>query len=242
MLESLQKKWHKKLEKIRQSTDHTKEDTKSLDLSQVESIQELQLNLYDTPRKLNVETFYEIMATGNVQLLKVNPKEEINPEILSELWIEFQEYYYSQLNNTSWKKFIRNLRKVRALEAQLIGCYAAFNLVKLGVDYGYEKLNNFGIRQRDEKGIESSILRKETNLEFAKNKLLKTSQRKVNEENKKESSEFYRYVGFVEDALKRSIITDGMNLEKWMTAYLLRALAIQKQLEQSNNKNKRKRK
>ena len=59
--------------------------------------------LYDTPRKISVERFYEIMETGNLDLLKVKPEDEVREKRLIDVWLDLQEYYYVNTNKVSFQ-------------------------------------------------------------------------------------------------------------------------------------------
>ena len=211
MLKFLQKLWHRKQGKIREYIKQLNIPTKSSGLSQSENVGQELLNLYDTPRKLNVETFYQIMESGNLELLKVNPSEKASPEKLNDVWLDLQEYYYSNTNQQSFKKFKDNFRRVILIQNEITGCQAALKLIELGLDEGYETLKFFGVNQEDIEGIKSAIGRKETKLEFAKNKL--------DTNDKKQAVGFFKIVASVERNLNRQLDLKDVSLERWV-AYL----------------------
>jgi hypothetical protein len=167
--------------------------------------------LYDTPRKINVEKFYEIMETGNLNLLKVNPEEKVGEERLIDVWLDLQEYYYSNTNKVSFQKFKGNFKKVVLLQNEITACYAGMKLVEFNMDKGHEILRRFGIKYTDIGDIKSAILRKETKLDFAKNKLSSNE--------KRETVGFYKIVASVESGLNRQLNLHEINLERWV-AYL----------------------
>ena len=211
MLKFLQKLWHRIQGKIKESTKQWKVGTKSSGLSQSENVGQELLKLYDTPRKINVETFYQIMESGNLELLKVNPNEKANPERLNDVWLDLQEYYYSNTNQQSFKKFKDNFRMVILIQNEITGCQAALKLIEFGLDEGYETLKFFGVNQEDIEGIKSAIGRKETKLEFAKNKL--------DTNDKKQAVGFFKIVASVERNLNRQLDLKDVSLERWV-AYL----------------------
>lgn len=196
-----------------------KEETKLSESFQEKVGTEQSLKLYDTPRKLNIETFYEIMETGNLELLIVNQPEKLNElqqlklnEKLTDIWLDLQEFYYSNTNKQSFNKFKHNFKQVILLQNEITGCNAGLKLVELGFpEKGFEILEYFKISYTDTKNIKSAILRKETKLEFAKNKLDKGD--------KKESVSFYKIVASVERNLNRQLNLKEINLERWV-AYL----------------------
>ena len=211
MLKALLKMWHKTRKKIRQFTKRLPDDTERIGSCPPESTEAEHWQLYDTPRKLNVETFYRIMETGDLTLLQINPKEKVNPERLNDVWLDLQEYYYSNTNEQSFKKFKDNFKKVILIQNEITGCYAALRLIELGIDEGYETLKFFKIESDDMEQIRSAISRKETRLEFAKNKL--------DTNGKNEAVGFYKIVASVERNLNRQMVLAEINLERWV-AYL----------------------
>jgi hypothetical protein len=75
-------------------------------------------------------------------------------------------------------------------------------------DRGYEHLKLFGIDSQDKDRIRSAILAKETNLEFAENRLKKKDE--------KESFKFYKLLASVQYSLKRNINTEKTSLAEWV--------------------------
>lgn len=216
MFKALQKWWHKTQKKTRLFTKRNSVNTSSTDSCPKANTEVEQLPLYDTPRKLNVETFYQIMETGDLELLIVPPKpENLNLEKLSQrlndVWLDLQEYYYSNTNETSFKRFKDNFRKVILIQNEITGCYAALKLIELGLEEGYETLKFFGVNQEDIEGIRSAIGRKETKLDFAKNKL--------DTNDKKQAVGFFKIVASVERNLNRQLDLKEVSLERWV-AYL----------------------
>ena len=125
--------------------------------------------------------------------------------------MDLQEFYYSNTNEYSFNKFKKNFKSVILIQNEITGCYAALRLVELGFDEGYETLKFFGINYEDVDEIRSAILRKETRLEFAKNKL--------DTNDKKEAVNFYKIIASVERNLNRQMNLPDINLERWV-AYL----------------------
>jgi hypothetical protein len=172
------------------------------------------------------------METGNLLILMVDQKKEINAELLNNTWLELQDYYYSNTNKQSFGKFKRNINAVTILKAEITACKAGFELAKLGLDDGWEILKDFKINSTNENEIRSTILRKETKLDFAKNKL--------NTNSKKEAISFYKTVASVERNLDRQLNLSEIHLERWV-AYL-EEIRIKHELETkalSNTKRKR---
>jgi hypothetical protein len=151
------------------------------------------------------------MATGNLELLKVNPKEKASPETLNDVWLDLQEYYYANTNKQSFNRFKNNFKRVVLLHNEITACYAGLRLVEFNREEGYEILKKFGISGKDEQAIKSAILRRETKLDLAKNKL--------GNNDKKEAVSFYKIVASVESGLNRQLNLQEINLERWV-AYL----------------------
>ena len=242
MLKLLQKLKLKKTGKTTLSSQATSKEHPLSESYQKENITETILNLYDTPSKINVETFYRIMETGDLKLLMVNPNQYLNlnsekqesaNEKLNDVWLDLQEYYYSNTSKQSFEKFKYNLKKVVQLQNEITTCEAALQLVILGFDEHFETLIKFGITATDVDQIKSAISRKETKLEFAKNKLDKGGE--------KESAGFYKLVANVERALNRQLDLKEINLERWV-AYLQDIKERNEQQKQELNNSKRKRK
>lgn len=211
MLKNWLSKKRKKQNRIRLFFRTILEGTKDSDIYPKKTGTEQQPQLYDTPRKINVETFFEIMTTGNLLLLKVNPGEKVSEKRLSDAWLDLQEYYYSNTNNLSFKRFKENLKKALMLEAEISACWAALVVIEFGDEDGYELLKKSGISSMDEKAIRSVILRKETKLELIKSRL--------GNNDKKEAVNFYKIVASVESGLNRQLNLSEINLERWV-AYL----------------------
>ena len=189
------------------------------------------LQLYDTPKKIRVQTFYEIMETGNLELLKGNPQEKAKEENLNDVWLDLLEYFYSNTNQSAFKKFFSLIRLIGRLEQEVVSCYAAFQIVSLGDESGYDILKKWGIESKDHDRIKSGILRKETKLELAR--------RKLKDNGKEEKISFYKIVSIVEDNLGRQLNLDEINLERWV-AYLNDVKEKSKALKKQNNKRKSK--
>jgi len=215
------------------------EISKHTDLNLNQILGEQLWKLYDTPRTINVETFYQIMETGNLMLLvesqkKLNEKqqEKLN-KTLNDVWLDLQEYYYSETNKQSFNRFKNNFKNVILCQNEVTGCYAGLKLVELGIEEGYETLMFFKISAIEKEQIESAIRRKETKLELLKNKL--------DNNDKKEAVSFYKMVANVERNLNRQLNLTEINLERWI-AYLAEIKEkheSEKKLAR-NNKNKRK--
>lgn len=138
----------------------------------------------------------------------IDQEKEINVNLLNDVWLELQDYYYSNTNAQSFNKFKRNLNTKTKYEAEITACKAGLGLVEMGVEDGYEILKEFKINATDEKAIKAAILRKETMLDFAKNKL--------NVGGKKEAIRFYKSVSAVEAVLNRQLNISEINLERWI--------------------------
>lgn len=242
MLKLLQKLKLRKTGKTTLSSQATSEEHQLSGSYQKENTTETTLNLYDIPSKINVETFYRIMETGDLTLLMVNQsqfqnlnsdQQESANEKLNDVWLDLQEYYYSHTSKQSFEKFKYNLKKVVQLQNEITTCEAALQLVVLGFDEHFETLIQFGITATDIDQIKSAISRKETKLEFAKNKLEKGGE--------KESAGFYKLVANVERALNRQLDLREINLERWV-AYLQDIKERNEQQKQEINNSKRKRK
>lgn len=180
--------------------------------------------LYDTPRKIPVEVFYRIMETGDLTLLIIQSEKPMLQRLwerirkpkddtkrLYGVWLDLQEYYYANTNKQSFQRFKDNFKRVILLQNEITGCYAGLRLVELGENEGLDILKQFGITATEPQQIQSAINRKETKLEFAKNKL--------GDNDKKEAVSFYKQVASVESNLNRQLNLNEINLERWV-AYL----------------------
>ena len=113
---------------------------------------------------------------------------------------------------------------------ELVSCYAAFDMVKFGDQYGYEILNKWKINSTDFDRIKSAILRKETKLELARNR--------IKDNGKEEKVSFYKIVASVEGSLNRQMNLEEINLERWI-AYLNDVKAKHEAQRQEQNKRKK---
>lgn len=230
MLRYLRGRRHKKHTKTRLYMNHLKNGTGFTNSNPLTSGTEKLLQLYDTPRKISVERFYGIMETGDLNLLKVNPGDGADEKRLIDVWLDLQEYYYTNTNKVSFQKFKNNFKRYVLLQNEITACSAALMLIEFNDEKGFEILEYFGIKSRDEKDIKSAILRKETKLEFAKNKL--------NNAEQKEAIGFYKIVASVERGIGRQLNLAEVNLERWV-AYL-DEIRIKNELEKKQaHKNKR---
>jgi hypothetical protein len=229
MLKSWLNRRRKKQEKTRLSSPTIMGDTKDSGIYRGINGMERQQQLYDTPRKINMETFYEIMSTGNLGLLKVNPDQKVSEQLLNDVWFDLQEYYYLNTNKLSFSRFKENFKKVSVLRGETVACKSALMLIEFGDEQGYEFLKNFGINSRDEKSIRSAILRRETKLELVINKL--------GDNSKKEAVSFYKTVAIVEGWLNRQLNLSEVNLERWV-AYL-NEIKIKSEAQQKQTRNKK---
>ena len=169
----------------------------------------MQPQLYDTPDKINVETFYKISKTGNLELLKVNPDDQVDADVLNDVWLDLQEYYFSHTNKNTYELFKRNMKNVVALQSELVACYAALKLVELCDERGFEILPKLGIKHKDITQIRSAINRKQTNLEFAKNKLDRVQKNDAD-------ASFYRILASVSRRIGLQINPKEYHLERWV--------------------------
>lgn len=165
--------------------------------------------LYDTPQKINVETFYKISKTGNLELLKVNPDDQVSEEALNDVWLDLQEYYFSKTNKNTYELFKRNMKSVVGMQSEIIACYAALKLVELCDERGLEILPKLGIKHNDIEKIKSAINRKQTNLNFAKTKLERVQQKDAD-------VSFYKLLASVSRRLGREINPAEYHLERWV--------------------------
>jgi len=138
-----------------------------------------------------------------------------------------QEYYYSNTNKSAFKTFCNNIKNIILIEQELISCSAAFEMVKLGDESGFEILKKWKITTTDHQSIQSAILRKETKLELARNKLEQTG--------KDEKIGFYKIVSSVESSLNRQLNLGEINLERWV-AYLNDVKERNETIRNQNNK------
>jgi hypothetical protein len=169
------------------------------------------------------------METGNLELLKVNPKEKAESQRLNDVWLDLLEYYYSNTNQTAFRKFFTTIKTVVRLEQELISCQAAYYLIGLGDESGYEILKRWGIESQDEDRIKSAILRKQTKLELARLRL--------KDDGKEERVSFYKIVSIVENSLGRQLNLIEINLERWV-AYLNDVKEKNESLKKEHNKRK----
>lgn len=225
MLKEKRKYRQTKMDETTSLSTATSDETKHLGLSQKETGTEPLL--YDSPRKLNVQTFYEIMETENLELLKVNPNEEVSEQRLNDVWLDLLEFYYTNTNQLAFKKFSNNIKNIVSIEQELVACYAAVELIKLGDETGYEYLRKFKINDTDADKIRSAILRKETKLELTRSRM--------KDNGKQEKLSFYKIVSSVENALNRQMNLAEINLERWI-AYLNDVKEKQEALKKQGNK------
>lgn len=168
-----------------------------------------QAELYDRPDKINVETFYKISKTGNLELLKVNPEDQVDEDVLNDVWLDLQEYYFSHTNHNTYDLFKRNMKNVVALQSELVACHAALKLVELCDERGLEILPKLGIKDKDITKIRSAINRKQTNLNFAKSKLERVQKNDAD-------VSFYRILASVSRRIGFPINPTEYHLERWV--------------------------
>lgn len=155
-----------------------------------------------------------------------------NYEKLNSVWLDLLDFYYRSTNKQSWENFLRNLRDTVKIKTEIISCTAAFEMIKLNDDRGFEYLKRFGIKSANEEGIKAAILAKETKLELAENKLTKKEQG--------EAFNIYRLMADLKVSHNLTVDVENTCLAEWVE--ILKRIAEKNRLEQeSHNSNKNKR-
>jgi len=190
------------------------------------------LELFDTPEKINIRTFYRILETGDLSML-ANEKSLVNEDqadLLTETWNNLLDFYYRNTNTQAWENFLRNFRNVVKIQNEITSCKAAYEMCLLFDNRGFAHLKTFGIKSENLDAIKSAINAKQTKLEFAENKL--------KNKNEGEAFKFYKILVSVKNAIKRDIDTDKTCLAEWVE--ILAGIAEQNKAEhEALNKHKR---
>lgn len=158
------------------------------------------------------------------ELLKKSDEKRVN-----EIWLDLLDFYYRSTNKAEWIKFLNNLKRVARLKKEITGCKSAFELIGLMDESGYDYLKSFGIDSTDKERIRSSILAKETNLEFAELKMIQND--------KKEAFNMYRILAGLKISHNISMDVENTCLAEWVE--ILRGISEKNKAEtEAYNKTK----
>ena len=226
----------RKLKEIRLSLNQQTKKVDSSMTSEQQNSEKEDWKLYDTPEKLSVRLFFEIMKTRNLELLKESQNQKVPLKVLSDIWMDLEEYYYSETGNKSWKSFKSNLSEILELENQITGAKASFVKLNLALDRlsitdtsnaaeydkvkdiiesAYADLEYFEVESKDVKLISSEIKAKETHLNILRKKE-EDKAKKRNKSNKSESFNYHKLIAQVNVKLSYQIDVDNTSLAQWI--------------------------
>ena len=155
---------------------------------------------------------YEIVNSGNVNLL--NPdQEELPPEIdLNKIWVKLLEEFSIASNNNAYSTLLIDIKNAELIRNKVVTCMAALELLRRNVqsEKAIEVLLYFGIKFISVEDTERRINREISSL--------KKFDSEVKNSKEKEYVNFWKLVVDIEEILKRpiSINIDNINARYWI--------------------------
>lgn len=165
------------------------------------------LRLFDTPQKILVKRFFEIMETGKLSLLQKDRK-KLKYHDLLKIWNDLLDYYYQNTSKKSWQKFLRDFRRKEELKAKILRSNIALELIRYGSEDGLKELKSMGIPTNSLDNIMSGINRFQTSIEMIE------AQQQAQE--KGEAAKFIDLLVSLKMQLGRDVNLDTMTLEEWV--------------------------
>lgn len=141
-------------------------------------------------------------------LLKRRPKTKVSPELIVNTWLDLQDFYYSETNKNGFESFKRNLSKIHEIKNEILKCKAGQTLARYNQDSGYDILEKYGVKSKDDTIIKSEIFRRETKLRLHESRMNKTDEQ--------EAVKFYEMLPSIESQLGYQIKGEGISLERWV--------------------------
>jgi len=93
-----------------------------------------------------------------------------NPEIQQKRWQEIVEKYYREVDESSFEVFLKDTKKDIAWKCDYIQMISGLNLAEIGLEQGWNILENVGIKAKDIKQARQKINAKITNHELKQKK------------------------------------------------------------------------
>jgi len=143
-----------------------------------------------------------------LNLLKRKRSQKVSYQLLSDTWIDLQEYYFENTNANSFDSFRRNIKKIAIIKNEINICNACEMLIRCGQSDGFDILESIGIKAKEFDLIKSEIFRRETKIKLIESKM--------NKANTEESVKFYEMLARVEMNLPHEVNLDTMTLERWV--------------------------
>ena len=165
------------------------------------------LRLFDTPQKILVKRFFEIMETGKLSLLQKDRKKLKHHDLLK-IWNDLLDYYYRNTSKKSWQKFLRDFKRKEELKAKILRANIALELIRYGSEDGLKELKSMGIPTNSLDNIMSGINRFQTSIEMIE------AQQQAQE--KGEAAKFIDLLVSLKMQLGRDVNLDTMTLEEWV--------------------------
>lgn len=170
-----------------------------------------QLPIYNSTETILVKVFFQILKTGNTELL--NPsKVKIQQSKLDSIWENILKDYYFQTNSKRYKQLISREKSKWLIRNKITTCSACLLLINISDSEEKEKaletLKYFGYENFSNEKIESSLLKDKSKLE-----ILVSQSEKIN---KDEEINFWRILSQVENALGRQLDVDKVTLAYWI--------------------------
>lgn len=166
---------------------------------------------YNSTETILVKVFFEILKTGNTQLL--NPlKVKISQSELDLIWENILKDYYSNTNKKRYKQLISKEKSKWLIRNKITSCSACLLLINIPNSLEREEalktLEYFGYKGFSNERIESSLLKDKSKLEY-----LISQDSKVNQN---EEINFWRILSQVENALGRQLDIEKITLAYWI--------------------------
>ena len=167
------------------------------------------LSVYDSIEKLLVQTFFQIMENGNLNLL--NPKnKKVSQKKLKAIWEKIKEEYYKKSNPTQYESNLSRAKQIELYNAEISGCSAGINIYELTqeIDPVFESFGYDVKTEQDVIKVRNKLRVRKTQL----NRLISSAKK----EDKKEAVSFWELVDDLEYALKRQLDMDKVTVSRWI--------------------------
>ncbi len=185
-------------------------------------------SLYATPSQLNVQTFFQIMETNNLNLLRRPRKKplKLKKVNLNDVWYDLLDYFYSNTNKQSWEEFMDYMKDRLSVSNEILLAEASISLIALGDEEGIKLLKSMNIPTSSIKAIKGAINRKKTAIELMDAKRHKTE--------KKDAVRFESLLASVEMQIGYQLKPEEITLARWVG--LINTLRIKQEAEKESLK------
>lgn len=189
-------------------------------------------SLYATPSQLNVQTFFQIMETSDLSLLRRPRKKPLKLKQinLNDVWYDLLDYYYSNTNKKSWEDFVGYINDRLSVSNEILLAEASINLIALGDEEGIKVLKSIDMPTSSIKAMKAAINRKKTAIELMDAKRHKSD--------KGEAVKFESLLASIELQLGYQLRPDELTLARWVG--LINTLRIKHEAEKEALKKNKK--